>query len=149
MILNTIKKGIKLNELATISRAELASSQILLPSLDCPDKSASNNSRKRHRFSTSCDASASKNHFNGQSTDSRPFPVDRIPKLLVANRGEIACRVIQTAKRLGIPTVAVYSEADCSALHVRHADEAFCVGPAPARESYLHMERILEVGCPP
>ena len=65
-------------------------------------------------------------------------------KLLIANRGEIACRVIRTARRLGIRTVAVYSEADAGARHVRLADEAVCIGPAAARESYLVMERILD-----
>ncbi|MEI6826725.1 MAG: acetyl/propionyl/methylcrotonyl-CoA carboxylase subunit alpha [Desulfuromonadales bacterium] len=66
-------------------------------------------------------------------------------KILIANRGEIACRVIRTAKRLGIRTVAVYSDADAGALHVKLADEAYHIGPAPARESYLIAERILEV----
>jgi 3-methylcrotonyl-CoA carboxylase alpha subunit len=65
-------------------------------------------------------------------------------KLLVANRGEIACRVMRTARRLGIHTVAVHSEADADARHVRLADEAVLIGPAPARESYLVAERILE-----
>jgi 3-methylcrotonyl-CoA carboxylase alpha subunit len=64
--------------------------------------------------------------------------------LLIANRGEIACRVIRTARRLGIRTVAVYSEADMRAMHVAEADEAFLIGPAPARESYLRIDRILE-----
>jgi 3-methylcrotonyl-CoA carboxylase alpha subunit len=66
-------------------------------------------------------------------------------KILIANRGEIACRVIATARRLGIATVAVCSEADAGARHVALADEAFPIGPAPARESYLVGERILEV----
>ena len=65
-------------------------------------------------------------------------------KILIANRGEIACRIIKTARRMGIRTVAVYSEADANARHVRLADEAVCIGPAAARESYLLAERILD-----
>src|SRR3569623_867614 len=64
--------------------------------------------------------------------------------LLIANRGEIACRVIRTARKLGIRTVAVYSDADASALHVRLADESVHIGPAPARQSYLVGEKIIE-----
>lgn len=64
--------------------------------------------------------------------------------LLIANRGEIACRVIRTARRLGLKTVAVYSDADAQALHVRQADQAVRLGPAPARESYLAIERVIE-----
>ncbi len=64
-------------------------------------------------------------------------------KILIANRGEIACRVIETCKRLGIATVAVYSDADRHALHVQSADEAVPIGPAPASDSYLDMDRIL------
>jgi 3-methylcrotonyl-CoA carboxylase alpha subunit len=64
-------------------------------------------------------------------------------KILIANRGEIACRVIRTARRMGIATVAVYSEADANARHVRLADEAVLIGPAAARESYLVAERII------
>ena len=64
-------------------------------------------------------------------------------KILVANRGEIACRVMKTAKRLGIATVAVYSEADRDALHVAMADEAVAIGPAPSAESYLVADRII------
>ena len=67
-------------------------------------------------------------------------------KLLIANRGEIACRVMRTARRLGIRTVAIYSDADAGALHVSMADEAYHVGPAPSVESYLRIDRIVEVG---
>ena len=65
--------------------------------------------------------------------------------VLIANRGEIACRIARTAKRLGLRTIAVYSEADADALHVRLCDEAYPIGPAPARESYLVIERLIEV----
>ena len=64
-------------------------------------------------------------------------------KILIANRGEIACRIIRTAKALGYRTVAVYSEADAQALHVAMADEAVCIGPAPVRESYLNVAALL------
>jgi 3-methylcrotonyl-CoA carboxylase alpha subunit len=64
--------------------------------------------------------------------------------LLIANRGEIACRIIRTAREMGLRTIAVYSEADTQALHVRMADEAIMIGPAPARESYLDAARILD-----
>jgi len=64
-------------------------------------------------------------------------------KILIANRGEIACRVIKTAKKMGIATVAVYSEADKDALHVGLADEAVCIGPPPSKESYLVMDKII------
>src|SRR5258708_29470848 len=65
-------------------------------------------------------------------------------KTVIANRGEIACRIIRTARRMGIATVAVYSEADAEALHVREADEAVPIGPAPSAESYLRIDRIIE-----
>ncbi|GAA4743413.1 acetyl/propionyl/methylcrotonyl-CoA carboxylase subunit alpha [Sphingomonas daechungensis] len=67
-----------------------------------------------------------------------------ISSLLIANRGEIACRIIRTAREMGVRTVAVYSDADANALHVRMADEAVHIGPSPARESYLVGEKIIE-----
>ena len=68
----------------------------------------------------------------------------RFDKLLIANRGEIACRIIRTAKRMGLGTVAVFSDADRDALHVALADEALLIGPAPAKDSYLHIEAIID-----
>ena len=65
-------------------------------------------------------------------------------KILIANRGEIACRVIRTARAMGIETVAVHSDADADALHVRMADQAVNIGPAPSAESYLVIDNILE-----
>ena len=64
-------------------------------------------------------------------------------KILIANRGEIALRVIRTCKEMGIKTVAVYSIADAESLHVRFADEAVCVGPGPSSESYLNIPNII------
>ena len=72
------------------------------------------------------------------------MPAGLMTSLLIANRGEIACRIIRTARRMGIRTVAVYSDADAKALHVRQADEAVHIGPSPARESYLVGEKIIE-----
>ncbi len=66
-------------------------------------------------------------------------------KVLIANRGEIARRVIRTCKRLNVQTVAVYSEADAESLHVKEADEAFCIGKPPVAQSYLNIDRLLEV----
>jgi propionyl-CoA carboxylase alpha chain len=67
-----------------------------------------------------------------------------IKKILIANRGEIACRVIKTARKLGIATVAVYSDADADALHVKMADEAVHIGPAPSNQSYIVIDKILD-----
>src|SRR5204863_6624516 len=64
-------------------------------------------------------------------------------KVLIANRGEIACRIIRTLRRMGVGSVAVHSEADANALHVRLADEAVAIGPAPVAQSYLVGERII------
>ena len=69
----------------------------------------------------------------------------KINKILVANRGEIALRVMRSAREMGIKTVAIFSEADRNALHVKHADEAVCVGPPPSSESYLQMDKIIQV----
>jgi acetyl-CoA carboxylase, biotin carboxylase subunit len=66
-------------------------------------------------------------------------------KILIANRGEIACRVIRACREMNIGTIAVYSDADKDALHVRMADEAYHVGPAPSTQSYLRWEKIIEV----
>src|SRR5471030_3236929 len=64
-------------------------------------------------------------------------------KIMIANRGEIACRIIKTARRMGIATVAIYSEVDKDALHVEMADDAVLIGPPPAAESYLVIEKII------
>ena len=69
--------------------------------------------------------------------------MSRFSKILIANRGEIACRIMRTAKALGYRTVAVFSDADADALHVRQADMAVHIGPAPARDSYLNIDALL------
>ena len=66
-----------------------------------------------------------------------------IRKLLIANRGEIAVRIIRACREMGIATVAVYSEADEESLHTQLADEAICIGPGPSAQSYLNMEQII------
>ncbi|KAJ1932211.1 hypothetical protein FBU59_006451, partial [Linderina macrospora] len=66
-------------------------------------------------------------------------------KILIANRGEIACRIMKTARKLGVKTVAVYSEADAKSMHAQMADEAYLIGPAPVSESYLKTDTILDV----
>lgn len=72
------------------------------------------------------------------------MPTDKIKKILIANRGEIACRVIKTARKMGIQTVAVYSDADKNALHVEMADEAIHIGPPPANQSYIVIDKIMD-----
>ena len=88
----------------------------------------------------------------------KPAP-KMLDKILIANRGEIACRVVRTARKLGVKTVAVYSDADANAMHVRmvrccvsrrgghtrQADEAVHIGPSPSSESYLKMQKIIDV----
>ncbi len=69
----------------------------------------------------------------------------KIKKILVANRGEIALRIMRTAREMDIATVAVFSEADRNALHVKYADEACCIGPPPSRDSYLNMDKLIDV----
>jgi acetyl-CoA carboxylase biotin carboxylase subunit len=70
--------------------------------------------------------------------------IHKIKKILIANRGEIALRVIRTCKEMGIQTVAVFSEADRTSLHVQHADEAYCIGPPAPRESYLAIDKLIQ-----
>jgi len=67
-----------------------------------------------------------------------------IRKVLIANRGEIAIRVMRSCRELGLITVGVFSEADRKSMHVRYADEAYCIGPAPSRESYLNIDNIID-----
>ena len=74
-----------------------------------------------------------------------PFKLKQMKKILVANRGEIAVRVLRSAKEMGIKTIAVFSEADRHSPHVLMADEAVCIGPPPSSESYLLGEKIIEV----
>jgi 3-methylcrotonyl-CoA carboxylase alpha subunit len=68
-----------------------------------------------------------------------------LKKILIANRGEIACRIMRSAKQMGLTTVAVYSDADKNAQHVKMADEAYHIGPAPSKDSYLVTDKILQV----
>ncbi|CAD6189132.1 unnamed protein product [Caenorhabditis auriculariae] len=106
-------------------------------------------------YTKSCRSVASTHAKSGRPVDEREgkeiyttigidYDEPKFDKILIANRGEIACRVIKTARAMGIKTVAVHSDVDSAALHVRMADEAVCVGPAPTSESYLRADRILQ-----
>uniref|UniRef100_A0A8C8HHT7 Methylcrotonoyl-CoA carboxylase subunit alpha, mitochondrial n=1 Tax=Oncorhynchus tshawytscha TaxID=74940 RepID=A0A8C8HHT7_ONCTS len=83
--------------------------------------------------------------YTWSATVSFPLGQGRIEKVLIANRGEIACRVMRTAKKMGVRSVAVYSDADRHSMHVAMADEAYNIGPAASQQSYLSMEKVLEV----
>lgn len=93
-----------------------------------------------------CGSSSKYNSKRYASTSKKLIATDRhIQKLLIANRGEIACRIMKTAKKMGISTVAVFSEADRYQQHVEMADEAYCIGPSPAHLSYLDTGKIFDV----
>jgi acetyl/propionyl-CoA carboxylase alpha subunit len=79
----------------------------------------------------------------GREADGNDAAGQLVKKVLIANRGEIACRIIHSCRTLGLKTVAVYSDADATSLHVSHADEAQAIGPAPAKQSYLAGDNIL------
>jgi biotin carboxylase len=83
-------------------------------------------------------------HIAGEDPAKSSSKKNMFKRILIANRGEIACRVIKTARRMGIETVAVYSEADRDALHVEMADDAVLIGPPAASESYLVIDKIVE-----
>ncbi|XP_006638967.1 propionyl-CoA carboxylase alpha chain, mitochondrial isoform X1 [Lepisosteus oculatus] len=95
---------------------------------------------KQVSFQSRCCIIASRTHYSAvYDPNEKTFD-----KILIANRGEIACRVIKTCKKMGIKTVAVHSDVDSGAVHVKMADEAVCVGPAPTSKSYLNMDAIME-----
>ncbi|XP_010602905.1 propionyl-CoA carboxylase alpha chain, mitochondrial isoform X1 [Fukomys damarensis] len=91
------------------------------------------------RYSRQCSVVSRTLNSVGYNPNEKTFD-----KILIANRGEIACRVIKTCKKMGIKTVAIHSDVDASSVHVKMADEAVCVGPAPTSKSYLNMDAIME-----
>ena len=95
--------------------------------------------RKKASRKTAAKQASARPPAKRKAADGHPL----FDKILIANRGEIACRVIRTGKRLGIKTVAVYSEADADALHVREADEEVLIGPPPSTQSYLQIDKIV------
>ncbi|KAK6906597.1 acetyl-CoA carboxylase, biotin carboxylase subunit [Kwoniella mangroviensis CBS 8507] len=95
------------------------------------------------QFTIPSSSSSSSHPPNLVTTTSPAKP--HFKKILIANRGEIACRIVRTARKLGVKTVAVFSEADKGCIHVQMADEANCIGPAPSSESYLNIDKILAV----
>lgn len=97
------------------------------------------------RFNKICELSLKNSRRISNTQTKADVKLRQIDKVLIANRGEIACRVMHTAKKLGIQTVAVYSDADKNAIHVEMADEAYNIGPASVTQSYLNKNKILEV----
>ncbi|BGP10579.1 hypothetical protein JCM10049v2_006471 [Rhodotorula toruloides] len=100
---------------------------------------------RRHASTTSAPSSAFMGGYNLPQDQNGANKKPLFDKIMIANRGEIACRVIRTARRLGIKTVAVYSDPDKDSMHVKMADEAYWIGPAPSAESYLRMDRYIDI----
>src|SRR5437763_3559305 len=95
------------------------------------------------RSSRTAARSSTERPCSGSSPSERSAADEMFHKILIANRGEIALRVIRACRELGIETVAVHSTADANALHVKFADQSVCIGPPPAKQSYLHIPAII------